>query len=46
MLIRRKTKIDDLKQKYLQDLGGAIFNKIKSIGCSEVKFYEDNSKIL
>jgi leucyl aminopeptidase len=46
LLIRRKTKIDDLKQKYLQDLGGAIFNKIKSIGCSEVKFYEDNSKIL
>ena len=46
LLIRRKTKINDLKQKYLQDLGGAIFNKIKSIGCSEVKFYEDNSKIL
>ncbi len=46
LLMRRKTKIDDLKQKYLQDLGGAIFNKIKSIGCSEVKFYEDNSKIL
>ena len=46
LLIRRKTKIDDLKQKYLQDLGGAIFNKIKSLGCSEVKFYEDNSKIL
>ncbi len=46
LLIRRKTKIDDLKQKYLQDLGGAIFNKIKSIGCSDVKFYEDNSKIL
>ena len=46
LLIRRKTKIDDLKQKYLQDLGGTIFNKIKSIGCSEVKFYEDNSKIL
>jgi len=46
LLIRRKTKIDDLKQKYLQDLGGAIFHKIKSIGCSEVKFYEDNSKIL
>ena len=46
LLIRRKTKIDDLKQKYLQDLGGALFNKIKSIGCAEVKFYEDNSKIL
>jgi leucyl aminopeptidase len=46
LLIRRKTKIDDLKQKYLQDLGGAVFNKIKSLGCSEVKFYEDNSKIL
>ena len=46
LLIRRKTKINDLKQKYLQDLGGAIFNKIKSIGCSDVKFYEDNSKIL
>ena len=46
LLIRRKTKMDDLKLKYLQDLGGAIFNKIKSIGCSEIKFYEDNPKIL
>ena len=46
LLIRRKTKMDDLKLKYLQDLGGTIFNKIKSIGCSEIKFYEDNPKIL
>ena len=46
LLIRRKTKIDDLKLKYLQDIGGTIFNKIKSIGCSEIKFYEDNPKIL
>ena len=46
LLIRRKTEMDDLKLKYLQDLGGTIFNKIKSIGCSEIKFYEDNPKIL
>ena len=46
LLIRRKTKMDDLKLKYLQDLGGAIFNKIKSMGCSEIKFYEDNPEIL
>jgi len=46
LLIRRKTKMDDLKLKYLQDLGGAIFNKIKSIGCSEIKLYEENPEIL
>ena len=46
LLIRRKTEMDDLKLKYLQDIGGTIFNKIKSIGCSEIKFYEDNPKIL
>ena len=46
LLIRRKTKMDDLKLKYLQDLGGTIFNKIKSIGCSEIKLYEENPKIL
>ena len=46
MLIRRKTENNELTLKYLQNLGGSIFNQIKSIGCSEAKIYEDDPEII
>ena len=46
MLIRRKTENNELTLKYLQNLGGSIFNQIKSIGCSEAKIYEDDTEII
>ena len=46
LLIRRKTENNELTLKYLQNLGGSIFNQIKSIGCSEAKIYEDDPEII
>ncbi len=46
LLIRRKTENNELTLKYLQNLGGSIFNQIKSIGCSEAKIYEDDPEIV
>ena len=46
LLIRRKTENNELTLKYLQNLGGSIFDQIKSIDCSEAKIYEDDSEII
>ena len=40
LLINRKDHKSDLTNKYLEDLGGSIFNQTKSIGCSEVRIFE------
>ena len=44
-LIKRKVETQDLTNKYLEDLGGTIFNSIKSISCNEAKIYENDDKI-
>jgi len=45
LLVKRKVKSQDLTNKYLEDLGGTIFNSIKSISCNEAKIYENDDKI-
>ena len=45
LLIKRKVETQDLTNKYLEDLGGTIFNSIKSISCNEAKIYENDDKI-
>ncbi len=45
LLIKRKDHDNDLTNQYLEDLGGSIFNKTKSIGCSEVRIFENNLNI-
>jgi len=42
LLINRKDHKSDLTYKYLEDLGGSIFNQTKSIGCSEVRIFEND----
>ena len=42
LLIKRKKDGNELTHKYLEDLGGTIFNKTKSIGFSEVRIFENN----
>ena len=42
LLINRKDHKSDLTNKYLEDLGGGIFNQTKSIGCSEVRIFEND----
>ena len=42
LLINRKDHKSDLTNKYLEDLGGSIFNQTKSIGCSEVRIFEND----
>mgnify|MGYP007000187598 CR=1 len=44
-LIKRKNNNKELTHKYLEDLGGSIFNKTKSIGCSEVRIFENNQDL-
>ena len=41
LLVKRKNK--NLTDKYLEELGGRIFNDIKSIGLPEARVYENNS---
>ena len=45
LLVKRKVESQDLTNKYLEDLGGTIFNSIKSISCNEAKIYENDYKI-
>ena len=46
LLIKRKDQKIDLTHKYLEDLGGSIFNKTKVMGCSEVKIFENNQDLI
>ena len=46
LLIKRKNQNNDLTHKYLEDLGGSIFNKTKAIGCSEVRIFENNQDLI
>ena len=45
LLVKRKTLDKDLTYKYLEELGGRIYNKIKPLGSSQVKIYENNISI-
>ena len=42
LLVKRKTLDQDLTYKYLEELGGKIYNKIKTLGSSQVKIYEND----
>ncbi len=42
LLVKRKTEDKDLTQKYLEEMGGNIFNKVKPLGVSRAKIYENN----
>ncbi len=41
LLVKRKTLEKDLSYKYIEELGGGIYNKIKSLGFSSAKIYEN-----
>ena len=45
LLVKRKTLDKDLSYKYLEELGGRIYNKIKPLGSSQAKIYENNISI-
>ena len=45
LLVKRKTLDKDLTHKYLEELGGRIYNKIKPLGSSQAKIYENNISI-
>ena len=45
LLVKRKTLDKDLTYKYLEELGGRIYNKIKPLGTSQAKIYENNISI-
>ena len=45
LLVKRKTLDKDLTYKYLEELGGKIYNKIKPLGSSQVKIYENDISI-
>ena len=45
LLVKRKTLDKDLTYKYLEELGGRIYNKIKPLGSSQAKIYENNISI-
>ena len=45
LLVKRKTSDKDLTYKYLEELGGKIYNKIKPLGSSQAKIYENNISI-
>ncbi len=42
LLVKRKTSDKDLTYKYLEELGGIIYKKIKPLGSSQAKIYENN----
>ena len=42
LLVKRKTLDKDLTYKYLEELGGRIYNKIKPLGSTQVKIYEND----
>ena len=45
LLVKRKTLEKDLTYKYLEELGGRIYNKIKPLGSLQAKIYENNISI-
>ena len=45
LLVKRKTSDKDLTFKYLEELGGRIYNKIKSLSFTQAKIYENNLSI-
>ena len=45
LLVKRKTLDKDLTYKYLEELGGRIYNKIKPLGSSQAKIYENDISI-
>ena len=42
LLVKRKTLDKDLTYKYLEELGGRIYNKIKPLGSTQAKIYEND----
>ena len=42
LLVKRKTLDKDLTYKYLEELGGKIYNKIKPLGSSQLKIHEND----
>ena len=42
LLVKRKTLDKDLTHKYLEELGGKIYNKIKSLSSSQANIYEND----
>ena len=45
LLVKRKILDKDLTYKYLEELGGRIYNKIKPLGSSVAKIYENDISI-
>jgi len=45
LLVKRKSENTDLKDSYLENLGGRIYNSIKSIGCKEAIIHENDCVI-
>ncbi len=45
LLVKRKTLDKDLTYKYIEELGGKIYNKVKPLGSSQVKIYENDISI-
>ena len=45
LLVKRKFENTKLQDDYLEQLGGRIYNSIKSIGCKEAIIYENDKKI-
>ncbi len=46
LLVKRKTLEKDLTYKYLEELGGNIYEKIKNLSCSKAKIYENSTLII
>ncbi len=46
LLVKRKTLEKDLTYKYLEELGGSIYEKIKDLSCLKAKIYENSSLII
>jgi len=42
LLVKRKTLAKDLNHKYLEELGGKIYNMIKPLNSSQAKVYEND----
>ena len=42
LLVKRKTLDKDLTHKYLEELGGRIYNKVKTLSSSQVKIHEND----
>ena len=45
LLVKRKTSDKDLTYKYLEELGGKIYNIIKPLGSTQAKIYENDISI-